>query len=84
MINSDAEENSNQRWSPMLVCNENVISLINNRLKQLDYRKVAMVRKQPLGLYFKLGSLLTCLDQNQIVEYCNIDAPTLEQYLFIH
>jgi hypothetical protein len=88
MINSDAEEISNQRWSPMRVCNENVISLINNKWKLLDYRKVAMVRRQPLGLYYKLGALLTncltCLDQNQIGEYYNIDAPTLEQYLFIH
>ena len=88
MINSEAENESNNRWTSMRVSNENVISLVNNRWKLLDYRKVGMVKQQPLGLYYKLGVLLrnclTCLDQNQIGEYYGVDAPTLEQYLFLH
>ena len=85
LINTVAQDFSNDQHSPIRVCNENVISLINNCWKLLDYRKVAMKSKQPLALYYKLGALLTncftCLDGNQIGEYFDCAPPTLEQYL---
>ena len=87
MVNTAAQDFSNKSWCPLRSCNENVISLINNRWKLLDYRKVTMTRKQPLALYYKLGALLTncitCLDHNQIGEFYNCSLPTLEQYLAI-
>jgi hypothetical protein len=85
LVNTELQDFSNERNSPIRVCNENNISLINNKWKVLDYRKVIMKSTQPLAIYYKLGALLTncltCLDGNQIGEYFNCVPPTLEQYL---
>ena len=85
LINTEAQDFSNERNTPIRVCNENNISLINNKWKVLDYRKVVMKAKQPLTIYYKLGALLTncltCLEGNQIGEYFDCAPPTLEQYL---
>ena len=85
LINTVAQDFSNEQHSSIRVCNENAISLVNNRWKLLDCRKIIMKSKQPLAMYYKLGVLLTdcftCLDGNQIGEYFNCVPPTLEQYL---
>ena len=85
LINTEAQNFSNAQMSPIRVCNENGIGMINNRWKLLDFRKVGMKSKQPLALYYKLGGLLTncitCLEGNQIGEYFQCLPPTLEQYL---
>ena len=85
LFNTAAQNFSNDHNAPIRVCNENNISLNNNKWKVLDYRKVIMKAKQPLSIYYKLGALLTncltCLEGNQIGEYFNCAPPALEQYL---
>ena len=67
LINTAAQDFSNERNSPIRVCNKNNIGLINNKWKVLDYRKVIMKAKQPLSIYYKLGALLTnCLTRTKL------------------
>ena len=42
LINTEAQDFSNERNTPIRVCNENNINLFNNKWKVLDYRKVVM------------------------------------------
>ena len=83
-ISSPRQKFSNDLWTHIRVSNENVLTLIGKRWKLLDYHKVMNAKTQPLGLYFKLGCLLTncltCLDQNQVGLYFDCDPPSLEEY----
>ena len=85
LINTPAQDFSNQRNSPIRVSNENINGLICNQWKLLDFRKNGMKTRQPLALYYKLGALLTncltCLDGNQVGESFHCQPPILEEYL---
>ena len=85
LINTPAQNFSNDEWAAMRVANENSLSLVVNQWKYIDFRKIGMVRRQPLGLYFKLACFLTncitCLDHNEISIYFNCPPLSLEQYL---
>ena len=85
LINTPAQDFSNQRNSPIRVSNENINGLICNQWKLLDFRKNGMKTRQPLALYYKLGALLTncltCLDGNQVGESFHCQPPILEEFL---
>ena len=85
LVNTPAQHFSNDLWTTMRVSNENCLALVVNNWKYIDYRKVANLHRQPLGLYYKLACILTncisCLDHNEVSVYFNCPPPTLEQYL---
>lgn len=78
---------SNNRWSPMRVSNEHAIGLVPRWWSYLNAWHLHSVKRQPLGLFYLVGVLLTncitCLDHNQVSgrKAFRCAPPTLEQYL---
>ena len=76
LINTVAQNYSNDLWVPLRANNENCLSGPVNQWKYIDYRKVTSNKVHPLALYYKLAILLSnclnCLDHNKVAVDFNI------------
>lgn len=85
LINTVAQNLSNDNWAAIRVTNENCLAIVATQWKFIDYRKVTNCSVHPLGIYYELAILLSnclnTLDHNQVSVYFDLPPPTLEQFL---